>query len=62
MTTARVLRQRAARCAALSRQTYDEEGRERYLRLEQTFLELADAKDREARANANGDSYSRPAA
>jgi hypothetical protein len=32
----------------LAKQTHDEEGRQRYLRLEQMYLELAETEDREA--------------
>jgi len=44
--TAKRLRTQAARCAALAKQTHDEEGRRRYLRLEQMYLELAETEDR----------------
>jgi hypothetical protein len=47
MVTAKRLRRQAARCAALAKQTHDEEGRQRYLRLEQMYLELAETEDRE---------------
>jgi hypothetical protein len=40
------LRRQAARCAALARQTHDDEGRERYLRLEQMYLHLAETEER----------------
>jgi hypothetical protein len=56
MVTAKRLRTQAARCAALAKQTHDEESRQRYLRLEQMYLELAETEDREAssmRAAAN---------
>ncbi len=46
MVTAKRLRTQAARCAALAKQTHDEEGRQRYLRLEQMYLELAETEDR----------------
>ena len=46
MVTAKRLRGQAARCAALAKQTHDEEGRQRYLRLEQMYLELAETEDR----------------
>jgi hypothetical protein len=48
MVTAKRLRRQAARCAALATQTHDEEGRQRYLRLEQMYLELAETEDRES--------------
>jgi hypothetical protein len=38
-------RRQAATCAALAKQTHDEESRQRYLRLEQTYLHLAETKD-----------------
>ena len=47
MVTAKRLRTQAARCATLASQTHDEEGRQRYLRLEQMYLELAETEDRE---------------
>jgi hypothetical protein len=45
MWTAKRFRRQAATCAALAKQTRDEEGRQRYLRLEQTYLHLAEAED-----------------
>ena len=48
MVTAKRLRTQAARCAALAKQTHDEEGRQRYLRLEQMYLELAETEDRDS--------------
>jgi hypothetical protein len=45
MTTAKCLRRQAATCAALADATYDEESRERYLRLEQLYLALAESED-----------------
>jgi hypothetical protein len=39
------LRKQAARCQALAKQTHDEDGRQRYLRLEQMYLQLADAEE-----------------
>ena len=47
MVTAKRLRGQAARCAALAKQTHDEEGRQRYLRLELMYLELAETEERE---------------
>jgi hypothetical protein len=44
MATAKCLRRQAATCAALADATYDEESRERYLRLEQLYLALANAE------------------
>ena len=46
MVTAKRLRTQAARCAALAQQTHDDEGRQRYLRLEQMYLELAETEER----------------
>ena len=40
------LKKQAARCQALAKQTHDEEGRQRYLRLEQVYLQLAEAEER----------------
>ena len=48
MVTAKRLRTQAARCATLASQTHDEEGRQRYLRLEQMYLELAETEDRDS--------------
>ena len=45
MTTAKCLKRQATTCAALADATYDEESRERYLRLEQLYLTLADSED-----------------
>lgn len=45
MPSAKRLRRQAATCATLARQTYDEESRERYLRLEQAYLHLANAEE-----------------
>jgi hypothetical protein len=45
MATAKCLKRQAATCAALADATYDEESRERYLRLEQRYLALADSED-----------------
>jgi hypothetical protein len=39
------LKKQAARCQALAKQTHDEEGRQRYLRLEQMYLQLAAAEE-----------------
>ena len=40
------LRKQAARCAALAKQTHDGEARQRYLRLEQMYLQMAEAEER----------------
>ncbi|HZL31181.1 MAG TPA: hypothetical protein VFC54_08985 [Pseudolabrys sp.] len=45
MPTARRLRRQAATCAELAAVTHDDEGRERYLRLERIYLQLADAEE-----------------
>jgi hypothetical protein len=45
MATARFLRRQAASCAALARQTHDEDSRQRCLTLEQTFLQLAGTEE-----------------
>lgn len=45
MATAKRLRRQAATCATLAALTHDEESRERYLRLEQVYLQLADSED-----------------
>jgi hypothetical protein len=45
MTTAKFLRRQAASCATLAKQTNDEESRQRCLRLEQTFLQLAETEE-----------------
>lgn len=47
MATAKVLRRQAATCANLAKQTHDEESRERCLRLEQTYLHLAEAEEQQ---------------
>jgi hypothetical protein len=62
MATAKCLRRQAATCAALADATYDEESRERYLRLEQLYLALANA-DEPADISANslpGDTATEP--
>ena len=43
--TAKRFRNQAATCATLARQTHDEESRERYLRLEQMYLHLAETEE-----------------
>jgi hypothetical protein len=57
MVTAERLRRQAVRCAALAQQTHDDEGRQRYLRLEQMYLELADTEEQ-----AGGQGNMKPAA
>jgi len=48
----------------LAKQTHDEEGRARYLRLEQMYLQLADTEERAGgpAKSASGDSNLNPAA
>jgi hypothetical protein len=48
------LRRQAARCQVLAKQTHDEDGRQRYLRLEQMYLQLADAEERSAAPGTAG--------
>jgi hypothetical protein len=48
------LKKQAARCQALAKQTHDEDGRRRYLRLEQMYLQLADAEERSAAPGTAG--------
>ena len=48
------LRKQAERCQALAKQTHDEDGRQRYLRLEQMYLQLADAEERSAAPGTGG--------
>ncbi len=45
MAIANRLKKQAARCAALARQTHDDEARQRFLRLEQTYLQMAEAEE-----------------
>ena len=45
MTDAVRFRTQAAKCATLAKQTQDEESRQRYLRLEQTYLHLAESEE-----------------
>jgi hypothetical protein len=45
MWTAKRFRSQAATCATLAKQTHDEESRQRYLRLEQTYLHMAETED-----------------
>ncbi len=45
MATAKFLRKQAATCATIAEQTHDEESRQRCLRLEQTFLYLAETEE-----------------
>ena len=45
MAMAKRLRKQAARCAALAKQTHDDEARQRYIRLEQMYLQMAVAEE-----------------
>ena len=51
MTDAEFFRRQAAKCATLAKQTHDEESRQRYLRLEQTYLHLAESEDQLCRSD-----------
>ena len=64
MATAKLLRRQAAKCAALAKQTHDEEGRQRYLRLEQMYFQLAESEERAGGASRVGtvESNIKPAA
>ncbi len=57
MAMAKRLRNQAARCAALAKQTHDDEARQRYIRLEQMYLQMAVAEEQAdgPRAAAGGD-------
>jgi hypothetical protein len=45
MTTVKRFRNQAKKCATLAKQTHDEESRQRLIRLEQTFLHLAESEE-----------------
>lgn len=64
MASAKLLRRQAARCATLAKQTHDEDGRERYLRLEQMYVQLAETEERATTSGRPGsnDSNVKPAA
>jgi thymidylate kinase len=47
MTSAKLLRRQAAKCAGLATQSHDEESRQRFQRLEQTYLHLADEEEQQ---------------
>ena len=47
MTVRRFIRQ-AEKCAALAKQTHDEESRQRYMQLQQKYLQLAESEDQPA--------------
>ena len=51
MATAKNLRRQAAKCADLAKQTQDSESRERYLRLEQMYVHLAETEERTSQGN-----------
>jgi hypothetical protein len=55
MMTAKCLRRQAATCANLAKQTDDDESRERYLRLQQLYLQLVASEDNADDAAAPGD-------
>jgi hypothetical protein len=46
MAMAKRFRRQAETCAVLAKQTHDEEGRQRYLRLQETYLQMAETEDR----------------
>jgi triphosphoribosyl-dephospho-CoA synthetase len=46
MSSAKFLKRQAAACADMAAQTEDEASRERCLRLERTYLELAEAEEK----------------
>lgn len=48
MWTAKRFRKQAATCASMAHQTHDDESRQRYLRLEQTYLYLAETDEQMA--------------
>ena len=43
--TVKRLRLQAEKCAALAKQTHDEDSRARFLQLRQTYLQLADTEE-----------------
>jgi hypothetical protein len=49
--SAKFLKRQAAACADLAAQTGDEESRERCLRLEQTYLQLAQSEEQAAQTD-----------
>ena len=64
MATAKRLRRQAVTCAIHARQTHDEESRQRYLRLEQTYVQLAEMEERSLgqMSSRASDSERKPAA
>jgi hypothetical protein len=43
--TVKRFRSQAKRCAALAEQTHDEESRQRFMKLERTYLQLAETEE-----------------
>ena len=64
MATEKLFRRQAAKCAALAKQTHDEESRQRCQRLEQPYLHLAETEEQQiGRMNAStGETERKPAA
>ena len=65
MATAKRFRRQAATCAILAAQTHDEESRQRYLQLEQTYLQLAETEEQQPVAQmsaSTGERERKPAA
>jgi hypothetical protein len=52
MATAKKFRQQAARCSVLAEQTHDDDARNRYLRLEQLYLQLAETEESVVKSSA----------
>ena len=48
MASAKFLRRQAETCAGLAAQTHDEESRQRFQRLEKTYLHLAETEEQQA--------------
>ena len=59
MAIAHRLRKQAERCAALAKQTHDDEARQRYIRLEQMYLQMAVAEEQ---ADSQRSGANKPAA
>jgi hypothetical protein len=59
MAMAKRLRKQASRCAALAKQTHDDDARQRYLRLEQMYLQMAVAEEQ---ADGSRSAADKPAA
>ena len=47
MATAKRFRRQAATCAILAAQTHDEDSRQRYRQLEQTYIQLAETEEQQ---------------